>query len=570
MKTPYNRIIKKQCERNSAGTIHAFLRPNEDNGTAAGSSHEKKNSAILPADKPALQAKLALVSDSRVHVAPSNKTLAVLLAKLPGSVYDIKNNAWTFDIAHYEAVAAALSQNKVAFEKIPGGTLALARRRIPQEQFSLEGGIYTRLIGFQKDAVAFALNRNGRVLLADDMGLGKTIQAIAIAHYYRMEWPLLVIAPASLLASWVDAISDFLGEDASMVLRATDFGDRISVISYDLAVKHLEIIKMNDYSVIVCDECHHLKQITSKRTIGLLPVLQKASRIIMISGTPAESRPLELYPILCALDKSLYPFFTVYGNRYCGGKKIGDFYDYRGCTNAEELAIVMEKAFMVRRLKASVLGELPKKLRHQTLLDVPVQVSTTEEESSAMKEFANAAASKVGPVVEYLRGMVSRDTKTVVFAHHQVMLDGIEQFCRDAGVVYVRVDGTTPRPRRHAAVRSFQESDAVRMAILSIKACGTGLTLTAGKAAVFAELFWNPGTLLQAEDRIHRIGQKDDVEIHYLIGRGTIDEQVWPHVMKKMAVLESLGIGNDDFDCLQDSAGGKQTRMDSFVLRNAK
>lgn len=594
MKAPYNRIIKNQCEKNNSnGTLHSFF--NSDSKTVCDGNNDAKNnvtnqfikkpiSSIIakptsnPISKP-IEVKITLVSDSRVHVGPSNKIIAVLLSGLSGSVYDLKNNSWTFDIVHYEKVTNQLHKNKIIFQKIPNGTLAIARRQIPQESFILEGDIYTRLIGFQRDAVTFALNRNGRVLLADDMGLGKTIQAIAIAHYYRMEWPLLIIAPASLLNNWAEAFASFLDEKATIIQKRCDFGDKISILSYELAVMHRDIIRMNDYGVIICDECHYLKHSASKRTKELLPILQKASRLIMISGTPAESRPLELYTILCALDKSLYPSLTAYGNRYCGGRKIHNFYDYKGCTNAGELALVIEKAFMVRRLKASVLGDLPKKFRRQTLLDVPVTepvildaldniIDNVLEEPSVMKEFANAAVSKIGPVIEYLRAMLTKNIKTVVFAHHQVMLDGIEEFCKEIDIAYIRIDGSTPLPKRHALISSFQSDETMRLAILSIKACSTGLTLTSGKAAVFAELFWNPGTLLQAEDRIHRIGQNDNVEIHYLIGRGTIDEQVWPHILKKMVVLESLGIGNDDFRYLKKSAGGKtQTYMDDFISK---
>lgn len=245
------------------------------------------------------------------------------------------------------------------------------------------------------------------------------------------EFPMLIVAPASLLNNWKGAVAEFMGAEATIIRQRTDFGDRITVISYNMSVTMIDTIRRCDYGVVVADECHYLKSSTSKRTKLLLPVLQGASRLIMISGTPATSRPVELYPVISALDKPAYPTFNVYGYRYCNGKKIGQFYDFRGSSNAGELAIALEHAFMIRRLKNLVLGELPKKFRRQIILEgrakrplsSGAEVIGETVPQTIMEEYVEAAKIKLEPVTKYLETIIEKDVKSVVFAHHANMLD---------------------------------------------------------------------------------------------------------------------------------------------------
>lgn len=540
-----------------------------------------KNLVPSTSKKPS-KVKLSVCKSLKISVKPSNKVIATVLSKLPGSAYDIKENQWLFENQHYEILAAELKKNSIEFDQIPKGTLSLLRKHIPENNFNLSGNIFDSLLLFQRDAVNFALNRNGRILLADDMGLGKTIQALAIAYFYKLEFPLLIISPASLLHNWADSIKRFMDEDSTIIRERSDFGSKISIISYNLTINFIDTIKSCNYGVIICDECHYLKSMTSKRTKNLLPILQKASRLIMISGTPATSRPLELYPILSALDKTLYPSFPLYGNRYCNGRKIGQFYDYRGCSNAEELSVVLERSLMIRRLKDLVLSELPKKFRRQVILEIPglkiskkgkFDISKSTElsgdnmpENTLLSEFVNAASIKKESVLKYLDNILEKNIKAVVFAHHQEMLDAIEDNCKSKGCCYIRIDGSTQSSRRHALIEDFQNNESVRMAVLSLTACSTGLTLTSAKAVIFAELYWNPGTLLQAEDRIHRLGQVDNVDVHYLVAKATVDEIVWPHILKKLTVLESLGIGKNELKSIKGISEKEkiQPRLDQY------
>ncbi|ELA42275.1 uncharacterized protein VICG_00675 [Vittaforma corneae ATCC 50505] len=556
-KLPYEQLMWKSINKTREKVLNLPFQTQNENKSRSSVKIEKNDLQVEDSKNitTPFKVKISLNKNCRVLLKPSNKLIALVLSKLPRSSYDTKSNEWTFDVEYYEEVVKELVKSKIIFDKIPQGTITLAKRTYKNDSYDLQGGIYDILMAFQREAVNFAINRNGRILLADDMGLGKTIQALAIANYYKLEYPLLILSPASLCYNWLDSVQRFLSEEACIIREKTDFGCRIAIMSYNLAVNFIDVLNTCKYGVIICDECHYLKSMNSKRTKLLLPLLQKSSRLIMISGTPATSRPLELYPIICALDRGLYPSFQVYGSRYCDGRKIGTFFDYRGCSNAVELSAVIEKAFMIRRVKDNVLNQLPKKFRRQIFLDTRASESTTLKkgelfgdnlDTRIMQEYNQASIIKREPVIKYMEGIIEKKIKCIVFAHHKEMLDALESFCVEKQIKYIRIDGATQSTKRQNLVDMFQNDENIRIAILSLTACSTGLTLTSGKAVIFAELYWNPGTMLQAEDRVHRIGQCDNVDIHYLVAKNTIDEMVWPKLLKKLTVLESLGISKNE------------------------
>ncbi|TBU03674.1 SNF2-like putative regulator of chromatin protein [Hamiltosporidium magnivora] len=534
--------------------------------------------------------KMKLKEDGSIEVKPSNKIISTILTSFPNkkSTYILETNSWKINIEIYEDFCIKLKQNKILYEEIPKGVINVLKKNIKNEFYDLKNGIYSYLLPFQMQGVNFALNRKGKILLADDMGLGKTIQALAIAYYYKLEWPLLIIAPASLLYNWAESINTFLKMESTIIRKMSDFGEKISIISYDQASKNSDLILKLKHQVIIVDECHYLKSQQSKRTVNLLPIIQNSTRSILLSGTPAMSRPLELFSIISAIDKFIFPKFYEYGKRYCNGRKVGHWYDYKGSSNLEELNYLLNKTFMLRRTKDCVLNELPNKFRRHVILNLDdsktenkdstslnkilnenkknLDENLTEVSDNIMTLYCEAGKLKANKVIEYLSCLIEKQIKFVVFAHHGFMIEQISKFLEETGINFIRIDGKTPVNHRQQLVNKYQNNANITVALLGLTACASGLTLTEGKAVVFSELYWNPGTMLQAEDRIHRIGQKDSVDIHYLIGKNTIDEYVWPKILKKLNVLESLGIGTND---LKDIGPFdlKQKRLENFLQK---
>lgn len=241
----------------------------------------------------------------------------------------------------------------------------------PYDLSCIDKELLESLYPFQREGIELCLSRNGRILLADDMGLGKSIQALGIATFYRLEWPLLIVAPASMVASWHEQVKRWLPSvPVERIVVAYDGKSELSglvnILSYDLAAKLVPESPCK-FQVIIADECHALKNSESKRCKVLLPHLKAASRVVLLSGTPALSRPLELYPQICAVQPRLFPKFFDFGRRYCNGQQGYFGWDFKGFSNLKELQLVMERTVMIRRTKDAVLSQLPRKLRHQVL-----------------------------------------------------------------------------------------------------------------------------------------------------------------------------------------------------------
>lgn len=500
-----------------------------------------------------------------------------------GAVWDAVEQAWTFPVAAQaevvRRVASAAGAKVVpvprevvaAFAEAPaGGEVA--------DYTALSTDLVAAMFPFQLEGFAFGVQRGGRCMICDEMGLGKTVQAIAIAAHYRRDWPLLVIAPSSLRGNWAAEIRRWLPDVPPYAVQTVCSAREtpralVTVVSYDL-VARLALVP-GQYQTIIADESHYLKNPASIRTRKVVPLLQAARHAVLLTGTPALSRPIELYPQLVALGRPILPNLVRFGRRYCAAFRGPHGWDYSGHSNLRELHALLAHTVMIRRLKAQVLAQLPAKHRQlvpiapdpafaDQLADARAEMSRngsggnnntfgfdsnddsngsgngsgSNDTRPAVTAYFNASAqAKVRPVCEYLRRLLALRKKFLVFGHHQVMLDGIEALFRGAGVPHIRIDGGTPALQRAEAVARFQGDAACHAALLSLTAAGTGLTLNAADIVVFAELYWTPGVLMQAEDRAHRIGQTRDVTVQYLVAHGTIDDLIWRLIESKMHVL---------------------------------
>jgi len=318
-----------------------------------------------------------------------------------------------------------------------------------------------------------------------------------------------------------------------------------------------------------------IKSIKAKRTQAISPILEKARRALLLSGTPAMSRPIELYTQVHAICPRLFPTEKQFGLRYCDGQMTRFGPEYKGATNITELHLLLKRNVMIRRLKKTVLKELPAKRRQAIVLNIPKNkcnklVKSTEDlkqmlsdvvngrlpqerNRSLMQLYESTGICKIDGILEYLTDLRENRLKFLVFAHHQKVLNGIGEGLQKLQVPYIRIDGKTSPEKRQEYVNRFQNDPNCQVAIISITAGGTGLTLTAASTVVFAELYWTPGTLIQAEDRVHRIGQLNSVNIHYILGKNTLDDELWPLISRKLEVLGSTLDGKEESLCIESS-----------------
>ncbi|XP_071322118.1 SWI/SNF-related matrix-associated actin-dependent regulator of chromatin subfamily A-like protein 1 [Trachinotus anak] len=592
----------QQLMEEAASIASVSLRPLEgmEMVDVAAATSRARNGAALAAllklcngwQKPGaiLQGQCILVSPTKFEVDIGYHVDVIAAFKqMPTKNYDMKTRKWSFSLEDYKRLMDLLSGiAAVEVEPLPRAVIQAFSARfdgtearsldVPEADLSgIDPSLTRSLMPFQREGVNFAVSKQGRLLLADDMGLGKTVQAICIAAYYRNEWPLLVVAPSSVRFTWAEAFTRWLPslspDSINVVVKAKDNlrSGLVNIISYDLLSRMDKQQPGNPFSVLIMDESHFLKNIKTARCKAALPLLKAAKRVILLSGTPAMSRPSELYTQILAVRPTLFPRFHEFGIRYCDARQMIWGWDYSGSSNLGELKLLLEECLMLRRLKSEVLSQLPAKQRKVVTVTIDgINTRTKAALSAAAKQLSkghrnkiaekeallifynHTAEAKLQAIMEYITDMLECGReKFLVFAHHKSVLDHITSELGKKNVNFIRIDGTTPSAERQQLCERFQYSSQTCVAILSITAANMGLTLHAADLVIFAELFWNPGVLIQAEDRVHRIGQTSNVNIHYLVAKGTADDHLWPMIQEKMNVLEQVGLSESN---LSDNA----------------
>lgn len=450
------------------------------------------------------------------------------------------------------------------------------------------------LMEFQWHGVHFAMKRGGRCLIGDDMGLGKTIQAIAIARVYMDDWPLLIVCPSSLRLNWKEEIIRWLGDDVCesdvlVFMTGKDASKRlrkVNITSYDI-VRKIPAHSLEKCQFVIADESHYLKSITAQRTKVVTPLVKRARRALLLSGTPALSRPVELFAQVNAIAPCLFPSYNEYVVRYCNARQTYWGFDVNGSSHLDELHTLLTGTILIRRKKDDVLTQLPEKVRQVTWVETKASIMKQVARKQVEFEDAKAAASdaatpedaaglsmrvkgiqnelyaltaeaKLESVLEFCRDTAESGCKFIVFAHHTKMIDALDQYVTSKlKLGLIRIDGGTPQADRQALCKRFQsDSNNCRVALLSITAAGVGLTLTKATVVLFAELYWNPGSLLQAEDRAHRIGQRNSILVSYLLAKKTLDESMWKTIRRKLTVVGQSLTGHA---AKMDAEEGKKT-----------
>ncbi len=476
------------------------------------------------------------------------------------------------------------------------------------------------LYPYQKAGLKYAISKNGRVLFGDDMGLGKTPQGIAMARHYKDEWPLMVIAPASLLFNWKKEIMMWLPDIKESDITIIKKGSQkpkgmITIASYDYAIKQEREIKdyLGIYGVMLIDEAHNMKTPEAKRTKSLLNICHIVSRLAIITGTPFLSRPKEAF----ALVNALYPNHEEFNNqeqfeeKFCEAStiKIGyrNIYQANGAANIEEFHDLIRGLCMVRRSKEDegVLDQLPKKRRLTQYLEVEsknrenvdelmteityrvlkaykekggndlrslkkaiLSAATAEgAEDDIFKAYRLTGMAKVNSICDWLSEKLDdSEAKFIVFGHHKDFLSGITDVLDKKKIEYMKIDGSTSKEKRFNNTENFQNDPKCRVAVLSIQAASVGLTLTAASEVIMGEFPWTPALAQQAECRAHRNGQKELVNCYYMIANNTIDGYLWNMLSKKSEVSSLMLDGGDGDEMEEEITMETGDILDSIIL----
>jgi SNF2 family DNA or RNA helicase len=519
--------------------------------------------------------------------------------ELPGRRFDGASKKWTVP-ANASAVEPLFRFYQQHNFDIDGTALNLMSALTEQRAERIESsraadavievqGLGGELRPFQKAGVSYALSTK-RLFIADEMGLGKTIQALATIHAAQA-YPAIIVCPASLKLNWAREAARWLPSKSISVWNGkAGIAADVIVINYDVLSKHVEALKALNPRTIVFDESHYAKNYKAKRTEAAKELAKGVEYRIALTGTPVLNRPQELISQLGIIGRlnDVGGDFWTFAKRYCGAYRDRFGWNMSGAAHLDELNEKMRATCYIRRNKADVLKELPAKQRSI----VPVALSNRREYDRAESELISwlgeqaesdkaflasiahlgaaeqqaakyarreetensaaqaeqlvriealkqlSAAGKLEAVIDWIESFIDSD-KLVVFAHHIDIVNAIAaRFNAPA------ITGSTPLDKRQEYVDRFQNDPDCKLIVLNIRAGGVGLTLTAASNVAFIELDWTPAAHDQAEDRCHRIGQTDAVNVWYLLADNTIDMEINALIDQKRAVVDAATDGS--------------------------
>ncbi len=410
--------------------------------------------------------------------------------------------------------------------------------------------------------------------LADDMGLGKTLQALALLLHRTSQGPALVVAPTSVCGNWDSEARRFapslnirwLNNSA----RDRNFSDagpgELIIMSYTLFQQEAEALAAMEWATVVLDEAQAIKNAGTKRSQAAMKL--KARFRMITTGTPIENHLGELWNLFRFINPGLLGSLDSFTERFAVPiEKNND-------SEARERLRRLIQPFVLRRTKTQVLSELPQRTEVTLALDLSpderamyeavrleaLESVTVEGEDqpnrirvlAGIMKLRRACchgslilpdrewpSGKITALMEIVEELRESDHRALVFSQFVDYLEIIREALNERGVSYQYLDGSTPSAERTRRVKAFQEGEG-DLFLISLKAGGVGLNLTAADYVIHMDPWWNPAVEDQASDRAHRIGQTRPVTVYRLIARDTIEEKIVALHERKRHLADSL------------------------------
>jgi SNF2 family DNA or RNA helicase len=435
--------------------------------------------------------------------------------------------------------------------------------------------------------------RNSRIgfgsIIADDMGLGKTIQVISTLLKFKEEGSLndkqkaLVVAPTGLLTNWQAEIEKFAPTLTSHIFHGNardveQFKADIMLTTYGILRSDAELLKKKKWQVMIIDEAQNIKnqETAQSKAVKSIP----ANIRIAMSGTPVENRLSEFWSIMDFANKGYLGNLKTFKDDYANPIQV--FSD-------EQIAAKFKKItapFMMRRMKSdkTIISDLPDKIEQNQLAQLTKQQAALYEKTMraameeiegiteygadnqtlfkrqglvlqmnlALKQICNhptqflkngkfdaSLSGKTELLLELLESITQSGEKVLIFTQFKEMGDLLTRFIAERlGEEPMFYHGGCTMKQREEMVQRFQHNRADKIFILSLKAAGTGLNLTAASHVIHYDLWWNPAVEAQATDRAYRIGQTKNVMVHRMICKNTFEERIDEMIQQKKHLAE--------------------------------
>jgi len=452
----------------------------------------------------------------------------------------------------------------------------------PQLPSTLQGELRDyQLEGFQW--MARLAHWGAGACLADDMGLGKTIQALSLILSRATLGPTLILAPTSVCMNWLEEAQRFAptlnvfhfgtGDRAKIIEQAGEFD--LIVCSYGLLQSESELLISKQWNTVVADEAQAIKNGLTKRSQAAMAL--QADFKLITTGTPIENHLGELWNLFHFINPGLLGSLKKFNTRYA--QEIENNKDHATQQRLKKLL----RPFILRRLKSDVLKELPAKT------EITLHVELSKEERTfyeamrrnavkSMQEAQNEgqqegqqhlkvlaeimklrracchpklvmedsplSSAKLQAFEELVDELIASKHKALVFSQFVGHLAIIKELLDSKGISYQYLDGSTPIAKRKKGVNAFQAGEG-DVFLISLKAGGSGLNLTAADYVIHMDPWWNPAVEDQASDRAHRMGQKRPVTIYRLVAKDTIEDKIVDLHAHKRDLASSLLEGGE-------------------------
>ncbi|WP_223306849.1 DEAD/DEAH box helicase [Acidithiobacillus ferrivorans] len=440
------------------------------------------------------------------------------------------------------------------------------RLRAAQDQVpTLPASLQADLRPYQEDGYVWAMRlaeAGFGACLADDMGLGKTLQAIAVMLARAEDGPALVIAPTSVCGNWLAEVRRFAptlqpflygNSDRDTLLEKAGPMD-VVIVSYTMVQQAQEAFSGRDWRTLVVDEAQVIKNAVAKRSQAIFQI--PADFRMALSGTPVENRLSELWSIMRFCNPALLGPLSRFNERFAGP------IERNRDREAQRLLRRLIAPFVLRRTKTQVLDDLPPRtelvlslalegaeaahyeaLRRQAIVEAEAAVEQSGPQAhfhilAQLTKLRRAACDPrlVSPDLDIVGAKVRTFTdlavdlsanghKALVFSQFVDFLTLLREPLDAAGIAYQYLDGSTPVADRERRINAFQAGKG-DLFLISLKAGGFGLNLTAADYVIITDPWWNPAAEDQAMGRAHRMGQLRPVTVYRLVAQGTLEEQI--------------------------------------------
>lgn len=504
-----------------------------------------------------------------------------------------------------EMLAIALSQSyKDAPETITDACRELLNKFRQMPSLPVPEGLRADLRPYQQRGYEWMMHNLSLgfgAIIADDMGLGKTLQVIAVLLKLKEDGQLkkrkaLIVVPTGLLTNWQKECERFapslnVGIYHGPARNLDTFNAEIMLTSYGVLRSDVDKLKKEKWELLVIDEAQNIKNTSTAQTKAVNSI--KARAYIAMSGTPVENRLSEYWSIMNFANKGLLGSLKDFNAQY--GKPI----QIEGSTEAVEKFKATTAPFMLRRLKSdkSIITDLPDKIERdefaaltseqsalyqQTLNEAMREIEGVEgtdhaslfkreglvlQMIMALKQICNHPAQflktrqsdaelsgKAALMIDLVRTIVENGEKVLIFTQFKEMGELLAKMLEKAEIQSMFYHGGTTLKQRAEMVDRFQNNRSSQVFILSLKAAGTGLNLTAATNVIHYDLWWNPAVEAQATDRAYRIGQHRNVQVYRFITKGTFEEKINLMIQDKKRLADlTVGTGEKWLASMSDA-----------------